>query len=790
MNKKALKTLEFDKIINQLMDFAFTDLGKASCKNLVPMTSLEEVQAALLETTDALSRILRQGSISFSGVYDIREGLKRLEVGSTLGIPELLRIAKLLETANRVKSYGRKDEEEPEDSLTHGFSMLEPLTPLAAEIRRCIISEEEISDDASPGLHGVRRSMKQIHDKIRSHLSGMVGSQTTRTYLQDAVVTMRNGRYCLPVKAEHRGQIQGMIHDQSSTGSTLFVEPMAIVKYNNDLKDLEAKEQEEIEKILADLSNQVQEYSEMILTNFSILTQFDFIFAKAMLSKSYQGTCPKFNTEGIIDIKKGRHPLLDKQKVVPMDIRLGETFDLLIVTGPNTGGKTVSLKTTGLFTLMGQAGLHIPAFDNSRLGLFEEVFADIGDEQSIEQNLSTFSSHMTNIVNIVNNATDRSLVLFDELGAGTDPVEGAALAVAILSSLHKQKIRTMATTHYSELKIFALSTEGVENASCEFDVATLRPTYRLLIGIPGKSNAFAISEKLGLPSYLIDDAKLQINAQNESLEDILAELEAGRITIEKEQAEIAEYKAEIEKLKQTLESKKDKLDKRREDILQKANEEARAILQEAKDVADESIRKFNHLGKNTTAKDLEESRSKIRNKMNKVDSSMAKRNQPKSHKQLKASDLHIGDMVKVLSMGAEGTVSTLPNDKGQLFVQMGIIRSQVNIRDLQLADEPVVTTPTFQKTGTGKIKMSKTAQISPELQLLGYTCDEAISILDKYLDDAYLSHLNQVRIVHGKGTGALRTAVHNHLKRQKYVKSYRLGAFGEGDAGVTIVEFK
>lgn len=790
MNKKALKTLEFDKITAQLLQFAATDFGKHLCENLVPMDTLEKVEEALTETTDALSRILRQGSISFSGVYDIREGLKRLEIGSTLGIVELLRIAKLLETTARVKSYGRKDIEEPEDSLTHRFSMLEPLTPLATEIRRCILSEDEVSDDASPGLSHVRRSMKQINDKIHSHLNSMVGNQNTRTYLQEAVVTMRNGRYCLPVKAEYRGQVQGMIHDQSSTGSTLFVEPMAIVKYNNDLKDLALKEQEEIEKILVALSNQVNEFSELILTNFTVLTQFDFIFAKAMLSKSYQGTCPRFNTDGIIDIKKGRHPLLDKSRVVPIDIRLGESFDLLIVTGPNTGGKTVSIKTIGLFTLMGQAGLHIPAFDNSRLALFEEVFADIGDEQSIEQNLSTFSSHMTNIVQILEQANDKSLILFDELGAGTDPIEGAALAVAILSSLHKQKIRTMATTHYSELKVFALSTEGVENASCEFDVATLRPTYRLLIGIPGKSNAFAISEKLGLPSYLIEDAKLQINAQNESLEDILAELEAGRITIEKEQAQIQEYKEEIRKLKQTLESKQEKLEKRREDIIQKANEEARAILQEAKDVADESIRKFNNLGKNTTAKSLEEARGKIRNKMNKVDSNMAKKPKPQNHKQLKASDLHIGDMVKVLSMGTEGTVSTLPNDKGMLYVQMGIIRSQVNIRDLQLVDEPVISTPAFQKTGTGKIKMSKTAQISPEIQLLGYTCDEAIAILDKYLDDAYLSHLNQVRVVHGKGTGALRSAVHNHLKRQKYVKSYRLGAFGEGDAGVTIVEFK
>ena len=673
------------------------------------------------------------------------------------------------------------------------FQALQPLTPVSSEIRRCIASEEELNDDASPALFKIRRSMRQINDKVHAQLQTMVNG-SARTYLQDAVVTMRNGRYCIPVKAEHRGQIPGMIHDQSSTGSTLFVEPMAVIKLNNDLHELELKEEKEIEMILATLSARCGEETEALRDDLDLLTKLDFIFARAQLSRSMNGTQPDFNEEGRILIKKGRHPLLDKKKVVPIDIQLGKDFELLIITGPNTGGKTVSLKTVGLFTLMGQAGLHIPAFDHSELSVFHEVFADIGDEQSIEQSLSTFSAHMTNTVSILKEADDRSLVLFDELGAGTDPTEGAALAIAILSNLHRRGSRVMATTHYSELKVFALSTPGVENGCCEFDVETLRPTYRLLIGVPGKSNAFAISQKLGLSQDIIEEAKTHLTKQDEDFEDLLADLEQKRVTIEQERDQINSYKEEIRELKQRLESKQEKLDLSRDKILREANEQARNILQEAKDYADTTIRNFQKYGKaaGVSAKDMEKERGKLREKMSTVDKKLSAKNAApkKSHKQLTAKDLHIGDSIKVLSLNLKGTVSTLPDAKGNLFVQMGILRSQVNIRDLEKLDDTVITGGNFSKTGSGKIKMSKSASVSTEINLLGKTVDEAIMELDKYLDDAYIAHLPSVRIVHGKGTGALRKGVHNYLRRQKHVKSYRLGEFGEGDAGVTIVEFK
>lgn len=757
------------------------------CHNLTPSTDIEDIRINQSHTSDGLRRIFQKGSISFSGIRDVRASLKRLSIGSVLGMGELLAISSLLDVAGRVKAFSRNpDTDAPEDSLDAFFSALEPLTPLNNELKRCIISEEEISDDASPGLKNIRRQMQLANERIRSQLNSMVNSQTTRTYLQENVVTMRNGRYCIPVKQEYRGQVPGMIHDQSSTGSTLFIEPMAIVKLNNDLKEFSLKEQEEIEKVLSELSNLTAAHIEEIEEDFHLLTQLDFIFAKASLSRSYHGSEPIFNTKGIIRLKQARHPLLDAKKVVPSDIHLGEDFSLLIVTGPNTGGKTVSLKTVGLLTLMGQAGLHIPAFDGSKLAVFEEVYADIGDEQSIEQSLSTFSSHMTNIVSILEKADYKSLVLFDELGAGTDPTEGAALAISILSFLHNMQIRTMATTHYSELKLYALSTEGVENACCEFNVETLRPTYRLLIGIPGKSNAFAISSKLGLPNFIIEEAKKHVTEQDIAFEDVIADLETSRITIEQERKELEHYKAEIEDLKKKLEQKQEQFDKQKERILREANEKARDILQDAKDYADETIRKFN---KGLSGKEMEQERNKVREKLSSANEKLAYKTKTVK-KNNKAEDFHIGDAVKVLSLNLTGTVSTLPNGKGDLFVQMGILRSQVNIKDLERIDEPVITGPNLSRTSSGKIKMSKTATISPEINLIGKTVDEALSVLDKYLDDAYLSHLSQVRVVHGKGTGALRQAVHSHLKHLKNVKSYHLGAFGEGDAGVTIVEFK
>lgn len=792
MNEKVLKTLEYNKIIDLLTEYATSESGRELCRKLKPMTDLEAIEDAQAKTRDALSRIFKKGSLSFSGLHNIGASLKRLEIGGTLGIEELLRIASLLEVAKRAKAYSRSDREDTKaDSLDELFDKVEPLTPLLDEIRRCIISEDEIADDASSTLKNIRRSMKNINDKIRSQMNTMLNNTDTRNLLQDAVVTMRNGRYCLPVKAEAKGQVPGMIHDQSSTGSTIFIEPMAVVKLNNDLKELFLKEQEEIEVILANLSAQVAEYISFLQDNYQVLTQLDFIFAKGSLAKSYNGTAPLFNTEHRIRIRKGRHPLLDSHKVVPIDIHLGDDFDLLIVTGPNTGGKTVSIKTVGLFTLMGQAGLHIPANDRSELSIFHEVFADIGDEQSIEQSLSTFSSHMTNIISILDRVDEDSLVLFDELCAGTDPTEGAALAISILTRLHNYGIRTMATTHYSELKVFALSTPGVENACCEFSVETLSPTYRLLIGIPGKSNAFAISGKLGLSEDIITEAKKHLTEQDESFEDLISDLESSRVTIEKERLEVEQYKQEIASLKKKLEQKQERIDSQKEKIIRQANEEAHAILREAKKVADQTIKNFHKYGKATPSmKDMEQERSKLRDKMNNLekDMSLKQKNAQTNHKVPKK--LRIGDTVKVLSMNLTGTVHTLPNEKGDLYVQMGILRSLVNIKDLVLVEETPVLGNKKKSTGAGKIKMAKSASVSTEINLIGKTTDEAIALLDKYLDDAYIAHMPSVRIVHGKGTGALRNAVHNHLKRLKYIKSYRLGEFGEGDAGVTIAEFK
>lgn len=794
MNQKALQILEYNKITAQLAEYASSPLGKSLCQSLLPSSNLEEIIQSQTETTDALTRVRQKGSVSFSGIRSISDSLKRLEIGSSLSIPELLSVSSQLTAAARVKAYGRhEDSELPDDSLEEMFKALEPLTPLNTEIKRCILSEDEVSDDANPGLRHVRRQMRGIGDRIHTQLNSILNSN--RTYLQDAVITMRDGRYCLPVKAEHKNQVAGMVHDQSSTGSTLFIEPMAIIKLNNELRELEIQEKKEIEAVLADLSNQTAPYTGELLANQTILAQLDFIFAKAALSRHYKGSEPRFNNRGFIHIKDGRHPLLDPQKVVPITIRLGDEFDLLIVTGPNTGGKTVSLKTVGLFTLMGQAGLHIPAFDGSELAVFHEVFADIGDEQSIEQSLSTFSAHMTNIVHILEEADPNSLCLFDELGAGTDPTEGAALAIAILSFLHNMKCRTMATTHYSELKVFALSTPGVENACCEFNVETLRPTYRLLIGIPGKSNAFAISKKLGLPDYIIEEAKTHIESGDEDFEDLLAHLEESRLTIEKEQAEIASYKNEIAQLKARLTQKEERLEERREKLIRNASEEAQRILQEAKDTADQTIKNINKLASQSGVnnKALEAERARLRDKLKDTDQRLAmKQKGPKQT--ISPKKLKIGDGVKVLTMNLKGTVSTLPNAKGDLYVQMGILRSLVNIKDLELLNEQDISGPTLEtrraNTGSGKIKMSKSASISPEVNLIGMTVDEAIPVLDKYLDDAYLAHLPQVRVVHGRGTGALKAGVHKHLKRLKYVKDFRLGEFGEGDTGVTIVTFK
>lgn len=799
MNDKVLKTLEYNKITDKLESFAATEMARLMCRNLRPMTDIDLINSELSRTNDALARSIAHHAPSFGGFRDFLECSRRLEVGASLNLTELLNVSSLLACAARARTYGGHREEP--DSLSPFFDMIDPCPALAAELAKCIISEEELSDDASTTLKDIRRKIKSGQERIHSEMTSMLNSSSVRAYLQDFVITTRNGRYCLPVKAEYKSSVPGMVHDQSATGSTFFIEPMSVVKLNNDLKELYLKEEAEIEIILSRLSAHCAENMESITANQEALVALDFAFAKASLSKFFHCTCPVMNTDNHINIKKARHPLIDAQKAVPIDIWLGDEFNLLIITGPNTGGKTVSLKTVGLLTLMGQSGLNIPAFDNSQLAVFKKIYADIGDEQSIEQSLSTFSSHMTNTVKILKYADRNTLILFDEIGAGTDPVEGAALATAILANLHKRGICTIATTHYSELKVYALSTPGVENACCEFDVESLRPTYRLLIGVPGKSNAFAISGKLGLSDYIIKDAQKRIESQDIQFEDVLTDLESSRIALEDERKEVQALREEAARLKEELNTEREKFNARRDKILDKASAEAAQILQEAKDYADETIRVMNKHG--MTVRELEKERTRIRDKMNSTKeriSSQKENDAPKPRKKHTPEEFTLGTRVKVLSMNLTGTVSTRPDSKGCLFVQMGIIRSKVSINDLEIIEEDAYGNAIQQSGakrgpakgigGSGKIKMSKSSSVSPEINLLGCTTDEAVAKLDKYLDDAYLAGISPVRIVHGKGTGALRSAVSSFLKGVSYVKSFRLGEHGEGDAGVTIVEFK
>ena len=784
MNKKALNTLEYYKIIDELETYASSSIGKEYCRNTLPMSDIDEINLAGTQTSDALSRIYRHGAPSFRGAYDIRSSFLRLGIGSVLGIKELLQVSSLLGCTESVQAYN----EDTEDSLSDMFNELYPLPHIKRDIDRCIISEDEISDDASSGLKQVRRAMKNTNDRIHEQLSSILNS--SRTLLQDALITMRNGRYCLPVKAESRSSFPGMVHDQSSTGSTLFIEPMAVVKLNNELKELEIKEHEEIEKVLATLSNMAAGESSIILNNLKVLGRLDYIFAKGQLAKYMKATKPVFNTRGYINLRQARHPLIDAKKVVPIDVYIGDKFRHLIITGPNTGGKTVTLKTVGLLTLLGQAGLHIPALDNSELSVFDEVLADIGDEQSIEQSLSTFSAHMTNIVEILKVANERSLVLFDELGAGTDPEEGAALAISILSDLLAKNITALATTHYSELKLYALSTDNVENASCEFNVETLRPTYHLLIGIPGKSNAFAISGKLGLPSYIIEDADSRIDSDNRQFEDVLSDIEASRIDIEKQLEEIAAAKKDVEELRRKLKEKNDRIDNAKDKILRRANEEARDILQKAKDEADAAIRQANKLMKSSgSTREMELTRSRLGKNIAGRDSALTEKTRKKKHKKVDAGKLHIGDAVHVISLGLDGTLTSLPDSSGMVGVQMGILSSNVSINDITFTAAGPKPKEESRVKASG-YKLNKAASIRPELNLIGEKVADALPILDKYLDDAYLSHLAQVTIIHGRGTGALRNAIHSHLKNVSYVKSFRTGEYGEGDHGVTIVEFR
>lgn len=790
MNNKSLSTLEYNKIISRLVSFACSDGAKQILHKLEPMTDIDKINTALDYTNDALTRVYQKGSVDFSRIKDIRGSIARLKVGSSLNALELLNISMLLECAAHIKGYY----EQRADSIQPLIDMLDPVTLLNNTIKKYIISEDEISDDASANLRSIRRQKNIAADRIHTELNKILNSPSTRTYLQDYVITTRQGRFCLPVKAEYKSLMPGMVHDQSSTGSTVFIEPAAVVKLNNDIRELELKEQAEIEVILADLSAKAAEYTDSLLSDYEILTNLDCIFAKALLSRHFNCSRPVMNNKGIVNIKKGRHPLIEPHTVVPIDIYLGTDFNLLIITGPNTGGKTVSLKTVGLLTLMAQAGLNIPALEHSDIAVFDNIFADIGDEQSIEQSLSTFSSHMTNTVDILKKADSNSLILFDEIGAGTDPTEGAALAIAILDSLHRRNITTMATTHYSEIKMYALTTDGVENACCEFDVQSLRPTYRLLIGVPGKSNAFAISKKLGLSDNIINDASRRLDSEDIKFEDLVTDLEQSRVTIEREREELNEYKAQIAQLKSELTKKTERLDERTDNIIRKANEEAARILKDAKEYADKTINAMNKHG--MTVKELEKHRSAIREKMNKRQEKLKiePANNISEHKAHDISEFKVGMHVKVLTMNVIGTVSQIHKNKNQVTVLVGSLSTKMDIKNLAILKgykDPAETSSKPKGAGgSGKIKMSKSSSVSSEINLLGYTVDEAIAVLDKYLDDAYIARIPQVRIVHGKGTGALRSGITSYLHGVPYIKEFRLGQIGEGAEGVTIVTFK
>ena len=832
MNEKVLHIVEYDKIISRLEEHADSQPGKKLCRELKPMDNLFEIEHAQAQTESALSHLFRKGSISFGNNRDFNYMFGALSVGASLSMPELLQLASFLDNVGRIRNYGlskdgdrseiKENKEDKPDVLFDLFDCLYPVHTLSAEIRRCILSEDQVADDASPALRKVRRDMQLTGDKIHQQLAKMVNS-TYSAYLQDNVITLRGDRYCIPVKAEYKSQVPGLIHDQSSSGSTLFIEPAAIVSLNNQLRELAIQEKKEIEKILATLSAEAGEHLMELKDNSQNMTQLDFIFARADLAMEQNATRPVFNDKLYINIRQGRHPLIDPKKVVPIDIELGSDYNMIIITGPNTGGKTVTLKTVGLFELMGMAGLHIPAGDRSELSLFRDVFADIGDEQSIEQSLSTFSSHMKTIVDIFRRVDRQCLCLFDELGAGTDPTEGAALAISILNFCHIRKIRTLATTHYAELKAYAMRTDGIVNASCEFNVETLQPTYRLMVGIPGKSNAFAISQKLGLPNYIIETAKEQLSQDAQNFEDLLSDLEKTRQQLRREQEESERMRAALEKDRKALENKERQFEKRREELLQKANEDARDILAKAKEEADQAIsdlRKASQGGKKGgDLSSMERTRTALRNKVNEKNASMKFKSEPAAPagKKLRASDLHVGDKVRVISMGLTGTVSTLPDRNGKVNVRCGILQSKVDLSDLRLVAEdafgntldaygnPVGSGSRKQSgsaikrafrdadkaSSSGKgLDLSRGSSVSPELNLLGLTTDDAIWKLDKYLDEARVSNLQSVRIVHGKGTGALRNAVHQYLRRQKWIKSYRIGDFGEGDAGVTIVTLK
>ncbi|RRD95023.1 endonuclease MutS2 [Clostridiales bacterium COT073_COT-073] len=793
MNAKTLKILEYKKITDKLANYAISPSGRDMALALLPSTDVTTIRLAQKHTAEAVSLSLKQGRLSLRGFHDIRPALKRLPIGSILSMKELLDIADFLMAVEKAIAYFKDLEELGETlAMAEFFHQLQSLRNLEREIHRCIISEEEMADDASPKLADIRRSIKSNQASVKGELNKLLQSTTVQGYLQDNIITIRNNRYCLPVRSEYRNEMPGMIHDQSSSGSTLFVEPMAVINLNNKLNQLLLEEEEEIERILSALSAAAALDYDALTANLEALTHLDFIFAKGELALLMDAGQPNFNEDGIIYLKNARHPLLPAESVVASTIYLGEHFTTLVITGPNTGGKTVSLKTLGLLSLMGQAGLHIPAADGSQLTVLENIYADIGDEQSIEQSLSTFSSHMVNIVEILKSADYRSLVLFDELGAGTDPVEGAALAMAILDHLKSRGVLTAATTHYSELKVYALSTDGVENASCEFDVNTLKPTYRLLIGIPGKSNAFAISKRLGLSAEIIASAQEFISGREVRFEDLITDLEMNRKTVllEKERAE--KLHAEVAELNEELRQQKEKLHSQKTEILKQAKQEAYRILDNAKTEADQIIRKMNKIAKSGDAvKELETERGHLRDKMNAaLSAAEAEKEKSKRQTKIDLKSLKVGQSYLVNSFGQVGTLLTLPDSGRKVTVQLGIMTATVDVAELRIAAQTQAPVQAKLKSSYKGSHTAKSMTVSREIDLRGYNGLDGIEAVDKYIDDVFLSSLNELHIIHGKGTGALRSQLHQFLKNDQRVKSYRLGEINEGGAGVTVVTLR
>ena len=792
MDERTLVKLEFDKIKSRLMSLASSELGKEMVQELQPEKEIAKVQNMLKETDDGVAFIVRKGNPPLGGIHDIRGSLKRVEVGSVLGPGELMRVGDTLRTSRNLKGYAGDNIVSDQSNLVNELiNCLETNKRIEDKIRLSIVSEEEIADEASPALSNIRRQIKDLQNSIKDKLNDLVKSSRYQKFMQDSIVTMRGDRYVIPVKQEFRSEIPGLVHDASSSGATIFVEPMAVVEANNNIRQLKVKEQVEIERILYELTADVSGILDILKSNISILAKLDFIFAKAKLSADYRCVSPRLNNIGKIIIKKGRHPLLDPKIVVPIDLWAGEAFKTLVVTGPNTGGKTVTLKTVGLFTLMTQAGLHVPANEGTEISVFDKVFADIGDEQSIEQSLSTFSSHMKNIVKILENADNRSLVMFDELGAGTDPTEGAALAMSILECLHQVGAVTVATTHYSELKVYATTTRGVENACCEFDVETLKPTYRLLIGVPGKSNAFAISSRLGLSSRIIDRAREFLSQEDIKFEDMLMSIEKNRSQAENERVKAEAYRKDIEGLKNELEEQKRKLNEQKEKMLREAKEEARKLLLQAREESENILVQMRKLEQEQEASErnraAEEIRQKLKNKINNLEDSLAESLMPKQGFVKPPQNLKPGDTVLIVNLNQKGNIVTPPDKDGEAVVQAGIMKINVHITNLKLVDEQKNE---IQKYGSGKIGVSKAKTISTELDLRGFNLEAALESVDKYLDDATISGLHEITIIHGKGTGILRNGIHQFLKSHHHVKSYRLGKYGEGETGVTVVELK